>query len=41
VIVHEASVQKSRRKPMPLWRGGLLLTGLPPNLLDEMAPAPS
>ena len=23
VIVHEAPVQKSRRKPTPLWRGGL------------------
>jgi hypothetical protein len=23
MIVHEAPVQKSRRKPTPLWRGGL------------------
>jgi hypothetical protein len=31
VIVHEASVHKSRRKPTPLWRGGLSLTVLLPN----------
>jgi hypothetical protein len=33
VIVHEAPDQKSRRKrkPTPLWRGGLSLTLLLPN----------